>query len=126
MTLRIDPTGDDRAEFLAILEWGLSPLIREDDRPLRGHDDVDAPAAPVRARGADAVFEPVGPRSRKVRCRECGADGYPNAPWQTVHRLGHEHECRCGRRFASLTAISRHRRWARETAPGSLCTAEPV
>lgn len=132
MTLRIDPTGDDRAEFLAILEFGLSPLIREDARPLRGFDDVlhDVPLAvqpPSRIRfRAEPGFVRVGPRSRKVRCVTCGAKGYPNSPWQTSHRLGHPHECVCGRVFSTLYGIARHRRWEADTNPGSPCITEPV
>jgi hypothetical protein len=50
-------------------------------------------------------FEYANDRLVKVRCVECGADGYPGSerpnPWQLAHLLGHA-PCAegCGRRFS--------------------------
>lgn len=57
------------------------------------------------------VFEPVGPRSRKVRCVTCGTQGYIGGPWMRAHRAGHPHACpepSCSRVFATRAALAGH------------------
>lgn len=73
------------------------------------------------------VFEPV-PRSRngKIRCRVCGAIGYPNEEWNYgttwvtnpawwgyAHVRGHGWDCSdCERAFTSSHGLYMHRRKA--------------
>lgn len=75
------------------------------------------------------LFEPLSPRSGKVRCRVCGRDGWPGGLWQQPCRAGHPWACTCGRRFSTRASAGHHEGHAAHSlagAAGHRITEEPT
>lgn len=56
-------------------------------------------------------FVPAGTtgRGERVKCTICGRSGYVDGTWQTPCIAGHPYVCSCGRKFSTLSGLSRHR-----------------
>lgn len=94
------------------LPWAAGPTPTPPAEACSG-DPSDAPAADIHV----AVFEITA--GGKVRCVDCGREGYPGGGWQKACRIGHPFSCEgCARVFATAQGLGTHRRsCGQQTSP---------